>query len=71
MRFAQLTFSTFLTAHSLAVPTTRNLGDNSVSETVDSLVAAERATPFNPTWHYCQTKCNCAERFDKSTQPDG
>ncbi|KAK1998074.1 hypothetical protein LX36DRAFT_711136 [Colletotrichum falcatum] len=62
MRVTLLTFFTLLTTHGLAAPTT--------FAEVESPVTAERATPFNPTWHYCQTKCNCAKRFDKSTQPD-
>ncbi|KDN59811.1 hypothetical protein CSUB01_04527 [Colletotrichum sublineola] len=70
MRFTQFTLLTLLAAYGLAAPATQNLGDNSFAEKVDSVLAAERATPFNPTWHYCQTKCDCVRRFDKSTQPD-
>ncbi|KAK2039447.1 hypothetical protein LZ31DRAFT_598843 [Colletotrichum somersetense] len=70
MRFTRLALFTLLTAHGLAAPATQNVGAKSFADKVDSLVAAERATPFNPTWHYCQTMCDCLDRFDKSTQPD-
>ncbi|KAK1986851.1 hypothetical protein LZ30DRAFT_777980 [Colletotrichum cereale] len=70
MRFTQLTLFTLFAAHGLAAPANPKTGDNSFAETVDPLAAANDATPFNPTWHYCQTKCDCAKRFDKSTQPD-
>ncbi|GKT64149.1 hypothetical protein ColTof4_06524 [Colletotrichum tofieldiae] len=69
MRFTQLTIFILLPTLGLAAPATQKL-DQSFPKDVDPLIAAGRTAPFNPDWHYCQTKCDCAKRFDKSTQRD-
>ncbi|GKT52513.1 uncharacterized protein ColSpa_12694 [Colletotrichum spaethianum] len=68
MRFTQLTLFTLLTAHGLAAPATQKPDENSFAKESGSSIAAGKTPPFNPNWHYCQTKCDCAKRFDKSTQ---
>ncbi|KZL79010.1 hypothetical protein CI238_06864 [Colletotrichum incanum] len=68
MRFTQLILFILLTTLGLAAPATRKPDDKSFSEDVDPLVVAGKTAPFNPDWNYCQTKCDCAKRFDKSTQ---
>lgn len=70
MRFIKLTLVTLLVRHGLAAPTKYQSGGNSLAKEIDPLIAAGRTAPFNPNWNYCQTKCNCAKRFDKSTQRD-
>ncbi|WQF84193.1 hypothetical protein CDEST_09207 [Colletotrichum destructivum] len=70
MRFVELILVTLLMRHGLALPTRYQIGGNSLAKEIDPLIAAGRTAPFNPNWNYCQTKCNCAKRFNKSTQRD-